>query len=240
MTDTPHNLPEMLSACAAQHQHQTASAFGYGADWEGDCQAFVHVMWGLLVGGFGSAYLQFLGLDPEDRLTMTELKGSLANAPLGSSLFTKGTSPNGHTFPKSRPFANGHAAGWSTDLWRTGLVGKVPVTAARTEWGHRELGAGLSVNGNALDLSGKKPPRPKQNKRYQRIERAHTNLGHSLDSLRVSRRDLNIALATARNKHDATDVKHIQSNINFLNKDIEHVKGEMRRLENLYTHARHS
>lgn len=237
---TPNTLAEMLQSCINQHEHMDAAFWGYGSDWTSDCQAFVHCMWGLRSGGFGSAYAQWLGLDAEDRLTMTELKGSLDNAPLGSSLFTKGSSPYGHTYPAARAFDNGTSGAWSTDLWRTGLVGKVARNAPMTKWGHHALGAGLSVNGYALDLTGKQPPKPKQNKRYQRIERAHHNLGLGIDDIINSRNNLRRALDTAEAHHDLNDATRIKRHLRVINEDIADLHKELKRLEGLYEKARHA
>jgi peptidoglycan hydrolase CwlO-like protein len=171
---------------------------------------------------------------------MAELKGDINNAPLASSLFSKGSTPFGHTWIKKRPFPNNTGAGWSTDLWKTGLVGPVANTAPHTVWGHELLGAGLSVNGYALDLTGKQPPKPKQNKRYQRIERAHNNLGTSVDALVHARDNLRRSLATAEKQHDAADIKSLKHHLSILNEDIADTRKEMERLEELYKKARHS
>ncbi len=236
---TPNNLSEMLLACQQQHEHMNAAAFGYGADWEGDCQAFVHCMWGV-GGGFGSAFAQWLGLDAEDRLTLTELKGDLANAPLGASLFSKGSSPFGHTWIRARPFPSHTPGSWTTDLWKTGLVGKVPINAPHTEWGHALLGAGLSTNGYALDLTGKNPPKPKQNKRYQRLNKAIHNMGEGIDSLVLVRSNLRDALETAKSKHDTADVNHFSREIIVMNGSIQESRKELKRLQTLYSNARHA
>lgn len=232
---TPNNIPESLGYAIAQHTHLDPPD-AYGSTWEGDCQAFCHVARGLLSGGFGSAYAQWLGLDPEDRIVLTDL----SKAPLGSSLFSKGSTPFGHTWIMARPFPNGAPGSWSTDLWKTGCVGKVLVTASQTKWGHRPLGAGLSVNGYALDLTGKNPPKPKQNKRYQRIERAVQNLGTGIDGLVTARSNLHVALEKAQSQKDAKDESMIQRNITIVTGDIKDMKEELARLQHAYTNARHS
>jgi chromosome segregation ATPase len=109
-----------------------------------------------------------------------------------------------------------------------------------TFWGHHGLGAGLSVNGYALDLTGHNPPKPKQNKRYERVERAITNLGHSLDNLQGARDNLRVSRDTAKRQHDGADARAIQKRIDDMNDTIHHVKGEINRLKVIYTNARHS
>lgn len=207
MTDTPRNRDEMLLYCREQHQNCSPPS-KYGSTWEGDCQAFVHVAWGVLTGGFGSAYMQWLGLDPSDRHPTSDL----SSAPLGASLFSKGSNPAGHTYIAARHFASGVPAAWSTDLWQTGKVGKVARSAPASSWGQKLLGWGTSVNGYALDLSGANPPKPLQNKRYERLQTAINNIEHSLE--------------TARTQHDT--------------KDVQHIKAELDDMKQLYSQLRHA
>lgn len=241
MTDkiTPNNIPETMAYCLAQHEHLDPP-MQYGDTWQGDCQAFNHVARGLLGGGFGSALLQFFGLDPEDRLTMEELNSSLDNAPDGSSLFSKGSSPFGHVYIARRPFKDGRKGAWGTDLPKTGHVGAFLRDAPLTVWGHTPLGAGLSVNGYALDLSGKNPPKPKQNKRYERIHRGIENLSHGLDDMIALRANLGHALDTARETHDREDADHLRAEIARTRKMITHTRDEIERLQGLYTRIRHA
>jgi hypothetical protein len=233
---TPNNLNQMLDSCVSQHEKLDSAYWGYGPTWEGDCQAFVHCMWGLRTGGFSSAYNQWLGLDSEDRIVLTDLN----KAPLGSTLFSKGSTPHGHTWPSARPFASGTPGSWSTDLPRTGHVGKIARTTPLVEWGHRPLGAGLSINGYALDLTGNKPPQPKQNKKYQRIERAIQNMGESTDSLIRVRHNLAGALDTAHRRKDQKDAEKIARQIHVIVDDIRAAREEIKRLETLYSNLRHA
>lgn len=145
---TPSNTEETLAYCRAQHRRVNPPD-KYGSTWEGDCQAFCHVARGLLDGGNATAYLQWLDLEPQNRVATSDT----SKAPLGSMLFSKGSSRFGHIMIAARPFRDGTPAAWSTDLWRTGRVGKVPRSAVRTEWGHQILGYGFEINKHRLDMS---------------------------------------------------------------------------------------
>jgi len=205
VTITPHNTQETLLYCQQQHAHLDPPD-KYGSTWHNDCQAFCHVAWGIMSGGFGSAYAQWLGLDSEDRHVTLDT----SHAPVGALLFSKGTTPFGHIFIAARPFASGTPAGWSTDLWKYGKVGKVARTAPRTAWGHRILGWGTSINGFELDLTGKTAPKPKQNKRYLRIAHAITNLEGALE--------------TAQRTKDHHDAVIIKAELH----DLKELYGELR------------
>lgn len=144
---TPNDVEEALAYCRAQHRHLDPPP-QYGSTWQGDCQAFCHVAYGLLVGGNATAYLQWLDLEPGHRHRTSDT----SRAPLGALLFSKGSTRFGHIMIASRPLPDGTPAAWSTDLWATGQVGKVPRSAPRTQWGHRILGWGTEINGHRLDL----------------------------------------------------------------------------------------
>lgn len=147
MPSTPNHVEEALAYCRAQHRHLDPPD-KYGSTWTGDCQAFCHVAYGLLTGGNDTAYHQWLNTRPDHRYP-----GGTDKAPLGALLFSKGRTPYGHVMIACRPFRNGTPAAWSTDLWRTGQVGKVPRTWVAEKWGHDILGWGTETNGHVLDLT---------------------------------------------------------------------------------------
>jgi hypothetical protein len=149
MPTTPSNFQDALAYARAQHRFLNPPS-NYGSTWEGDCQAFCHCAYGLFGGGEPSAYAQWQALHPKQR----HATSNTARAPLGALLFSKGRTPFGHIMIAARPFRDGTPAAWSTDLWETGRVGKVPRTAPHTEWGHEILGWGTAINGYDLDLKG--------------------------------------------------------------------------------------
>lgn len=199
MTLTPNNVPETLLYCRQQHAHLNPPP-EYGSDWHNDCQAFCHEAWGVTEGGFGSAYAQWLGLAPEDRHPTSDTSA----APPGALLFSKGSSPFGHIFIAAHPFASGVEAGWSTDLWQDGKVGKVARTAPHTAWGHTILGWGTSINGYRLDLTGKTPAKPLQNKRYLFVNDAIGKMEGALE--------------TATKQGDKADIKLLKREIHDLHR----------------------
>lgn len=167
MTLTPNNVPETMAYCAAQSQHLDPPD-KYGSTWNNDCQAFNHVAHGILEGGFVSAKAQFFGMPSELRHRTADL----SEAPAGASLFSAGSNPAGHVWIAAHRFkVSGNPGSWSTDMnpHVFGGVYKVPRNAPRDRWGHLNLGWGLGVQGYEIDLSGKNPPKPLQNERYQRL-----------------------------------------------------------------------
>jgi hypothetical protein len=208
MTETPVDLEAALLYYRQQAVNLSPPA-SYGiSNWAGRCQQLAHTAYGLFSGGFATAYLQWLGADSEDRHVTTDL----SQGPVGSFLCTKGSNPAGHIFGAAHPFASGLPGGWSNDIVETGHVDKVDRNAPRDHWGHRNLGWITSINGFALDLTHGAPPKPKQNKRYQRVENAIMNLHHSKE--------------TAKSQHD----KH----------DVDAIDKEIERLKVLYSKLRHS
>lgn len=168
MTLTPHNVPETMAYCASQSQHLDPPD-KYGSTWNNDCQAFNHIARGILEGGFVSAKAQFFGMPSEFRHRTQDLN----DAPVGSSLFSLGSNPAGHVWIAAHRFKiSGNSGSWSTDMnpHVFGGVYKVGRNAPRDRWGHINLGYGLSVQGYVIDLTGKNPPKPLQNKRYERLK----------------------------------------------------------------------
>lgn len=164
---TPHNVPETMAYCMDQARNLNPPD-KYGSTWNNDCQAFVHVAHGVLEGGFASARAQFFGMPSEFRHRTTDL----SHAPAGSSLFSQGSNPAGHTWVAANPFRSGTPGSWSTDMnpHVFGGVYKVSRNAPRDRWGHTNLGWGASINGYEIDLTGKNPPKPLQNQRYERLK----------------------------------------------------------------------
>lgn len=151
MSTTPHDAEETLAFARAQHRHLDPPD-KYGTTWHNDCQAFCHCAWGLLTGGFATAWLQWLGLHPDDKHITADLSG----APLGALLFSRRPSGGtGHVWLAARPMSDGRPGSWSTDTNPDafGGVGKVHRTYPRDAWGHVLLGWGTSVNGVQLDLT---------------------------------------------------------------------------------------
>lgn len=207
MTYTPRNYEEALGYARYCAAHPTMQAPTKSGTWEGYCQVFVRTCYDV-PALYGSAYAQWLGLDPEDR----HVGGSPSDAPLGSALFFKGSNPSGHIDLAARPFKNGTAAAWSNDLVVFGQIDKVARTAPTTAWGQTYLGYGTAVNGYDLRLKEAKPPVPKQDKRYLAIDRAISKM--------------EVALQTATKQNDKAD-------IGVLNAEIAHLK---RMYDNLRRH----
>ena len=82
--ESPRTYEEALEFARAQHNDASE-------DWTNKCLVFVRSSYG--IGAlFGSAWAQWLGADKEDR----HEGGDPADAPLGSALCFKGSSPFGH------------------------------------------------------------------------------------------------------------------------------------------------
>jgi hypothetical protein len=204
LLSTPAKLsPVDFNAALAFERGQHADAT---QSWLNLCQSLCRHAY-QLPALYGSAYAQWLGLDPEDR----HVGGTPDDAPLGAPLFFKGTSAAGHVMNKRRPFKSGATSAWSNDLVRAGGVDAVLATAPETHWGQKYLGYGRALNGYDLQLGTNKPPAPKQTKRYKAIGLAIDRLGDSL--------------ATAQKNHDAADVKALNAEI----KRLEAMYARMRR-----------
>ncbi|GAA1909474.1 hypothetical protein GCM10009737_08430 [Nocardioides lentus] len=166
-------------------------------DWTGYCQMFVRTSYGI-GGGFGSAWLQWLGLGDDERVA----GGNPSAAPLGAPLFYKGSGPYGHVTLAARPLADGTPGCWSNDLVTPGRIHHVARTRATSQWGQQYLGYGLSLNG--VDLPLVVPgatPRP-QRRRYEAIAAAADRL--------------EVALATARRQEDRRDVDRLERQVRHL------------------------
>lgn len=174
-------------------------------DWSGYCQRFVRTTYGI-PALFSSAWTQWLGADAEDR----HVGGDPEDAPLGAALCYKGSGVYGHIVLAARPFANGVAAAWSNDLVAWGDIDKVSRTAATSSWGQAYLGYLTAVNDYDLQLKKARPPKPKQNKRYEAIDKAALRLEHALE--------------TALRQQD--------------DRDVATIRDEIRRLRKLYTRLR--
>lgn len=179
MTDTPNNRAEALAYARAQRDHLDPPA-KYGSTWNNDCQAFVHVAYGLLTGGFATAFAQWVGMDAEDRHPTSDL----SKAPVGALLFSRGSNPAGHVWLAAFDFPNGTPGSFSTDMNAKvfGGISKVPRNAPRDRWSQDLLGWGTSVNGYRLDLSGSKPARAIEPRQYKRVARAINNLENALEN----------------------------------------------------------
>lgn len=210
MTDTPVDFEAALLYCREQAAHIDVPSYYSSPTWHNLCQAFCHEIYGLHTGGNASAWIQWNATSPAHRHTTLNLD----SAPVGSLLCTKGSSPFGHIFPAAHPFKDGTPGAWSTDLpVDNGHIGKVHRNAPILAWGHRPLGYITEINGFALDLTHtKNPPKPIQNKRYQRIEHAIQNLQHAVDQ------------AKADKDHG----------------DVVVLRNEIHRLKDLYSKIKHS
>lgn len=198
MVESLRNYREALVYARGEHDHESR-------DWTGYCQMFVRTCYGI-PAVFGSAWAQWQGADPEDR----HVGGDPGDAPLGSALCYKGSSPFGHITLAATPFRDADAGMWSNDLVLYGKIDKVLRTAPTTHWGQRYLGYLTAVNDYDLRLREAKPPKPKQDKPYKTIEAA---IGKMQDALTV-----------ARNQKDERDIKVFRE--------------EIARLKRLYAHRR--
>lgn len=159
MAESPRDWREALEWSQRQAVHRSQ-------DWTGYCQKYVRSAYGI-PALFGSALAQWYGADAEDR----HPGGAPTDAPIGAALCFR-SSPHGHIIYAARPFPSGTPGAWGTDMVRTGWGDKHPRTAPTTQWGQPYLGWLSAVNDYDLQLKEKKPPKPKQNKRYKAIARA--------------------------------------------------------------------
>ena len=184
MTEAPRALKERLAFARTEAQSPSK-------DWTGLCQQFVRMGAGA-PPLFGSAWAQWLGADDEDK----HVGGAPSDAPVGSAICYKGTGKYGHIVVAAVPFASGTPAAWSNDLVTYGEIDKVARTAATTHWGQAYLGYLTAIN----DYDLKFPvPKPKQDKRYQSIDKAITRLDRALE--------------IAKAQKDLTDVEVLDSEI---------------------------
>lgn len=190
MSTSPNTWREALEVAQCE-------AANPSADWTGYCQKFVRTTYGI-PALFSSAWTQWLGADAEDR----HIGGDPADAPIGSALCYKGSGIYGHIVLAARPFENGTPAAWSNDLVRYGDIDKVSRTAATSAWGQTYLGYLTAVNDYDLQLKVTRPPKPKQNKRYEAIDKAALRLEHALE--------------TAKKQKDQSDAQAIREEIKRL------------------------
>ena len=174
---TPRWPSEALKYAQGQSTHPSR-------DWAGLCQMFVRSSYAL-PGGFSSAYLQWLGADPEDK----HVGGDPTKAPVGVGLCYKGSGPDGHIMLSSHPFQSGTAAAWSNDLVKHGKINKVSRTAPTTAWGQKYLGYITSINHYDIKFpQSATKPKP-QTKKYGSILRSIDYLEQSL-STAVAQKDV--------------------------------------------------
>lgn len=170
MSESPRTWGEALGYAQAQ-------ALAPSEDWTGFCQKFVRSCYGI-PALFGSAWLQWLGADEEDK----HRGDSPSEAPVGAVLCFKGAGPFGHIDLAARPFPNGTAAAWSNDLVTWGQIDKVARVAPTAAWGQGYLGYLTAVNGFDLQIKKQAPPKPKQDKRYRGVAQAVDRLERSLET----------------------------------------------------------
>jgi hypothetical protein len=191
MTLSPRDTSQALLYAARQAQHPSRS-------WAGMCQMFVRSSYGI-PSLFASAWAQWLGADPEDR----HRGGHPSEAPVGAALCFKVSGRYGHIMLAANNFGNGTRAAWSNDLVAKGRIDKVARTSPTVHWGQGYLGYLTAVNDWDLRLNqpvaNRTPPKPKQDRRYQGIRTAITNL--------------EAALETAQRQHDARDVTSLKQEI---------------------------
>lgn len=188
MTLSPRDTPEALLYAARQAQHPSRS-------WAGMCQMFVRTSYGI-PSLFASAWAQWLGADAADR----HRGGHPSEAPVGAALCYKGSGRYGHIMLAANNFGNGTRAAWSNDLVAQGRIDKVARTAPTVHWGQGYLGYLTAVNDYDLRLNHpKQPPKPKQTRRYLGIDNAIQNLESALE--------------TARDQHDARDATALRQEI---------------------------
>lgn len=188
MATTPVDFEAALKFYRDQARNPTQS-------WDGFCQMLARMSYGI-PALYGSAFAQWLGADSKHKTT------DLNQAPVGSFLCTKGANPAGHIFIAARPFKNGTSGGWSNDIVRQGEVDKCARNAPHDHWSHTNLGFILEINEHELDLTHGKPPKPKQNKRYEAVK--------------VAIGKMEKALETAQRQKDHHDVRILTREINDL------------------------
>ena len=184
MTDSPRTFEQALAFARAESAHRSQ-------DWHGYCQKFVRSAYNI-PSLFGSAWAQWLGADDEDK----HPGGDPADAPLGSALCYKGSSPFGHIDLAAREIG-----AWSNDLVRDGYIDWVPRTAPVTKWGQKYLGYLTAVNDYDLQLKKDAPPKPKQTKRYTAIDKAVQKLEVSLATARAQKDHADVAALAAEVEH---------------------------------------
>lgn len=189
MTDAPRTVKQALEYARAEHANESQ-------DWHNLCQMFVRSCYGI-PALFGSAWAQWLGADDEDK----HPGGHPDDAPVGAALCFRGGA-YGHIMLAANEKAPGIGGAWSNDLVRIGDIDHVARIAPIGQWGQTYVGWLSAVNGYDLNLGTNKPPKPKQDKKYERIANAIEKLDKA--------RDL------AREQGDRFDVKAITTQIREL------------------------
>lgn len=168
-------------------------------------------------GGFGSAWLQWVGMPDE-----WKLKGVPPDeVPAGWILFTKGTSIFGHAFPKTFTRSDDTNAA-STNARRHNAPDRVKASDLIRAWGHTYLGAGRLMNGYLIDVHDPKPPR---DERYEAFASVRARLANAIEDLRDDR-DL------ALRQGFTGDAERLQN-------QIDHARAFRRRLRELDERLRH-
>jgi hypothetical protein len=183
MSDSPRNWKEALLWFQEEQQKPYGSAPTDSGNWGGYCQMDARLSYAIPARD-ASAWAGWLAADDEDRHPGTDP----ATAPIGSALIWKGGSKGfGHIEIGAFPFRDETPAAWSNDLKRYGQVDKVRRTLTTETWGQVYVGYLTAINGFDLQLKQDKPPKPKQDKAYQRIDRAITNLEKARETARGQR-----------------------------------------------------
>lgn len=189
MTLSPRTFDQALEFAQAEHADATM-------DWKGYCQRFVRMSYGI-PSLFGSAWVQWLGADPEDKHPGTDPD----DAPVGAALCFQG-GEYGHIMLAARGLG-----AWSNDLLRVGEIDYVTDRNLPTSrWGQTYVGYLTAVNGYDLQLREAKPPRPKQ-KRYAAVARAIERLEDAVENAvrlgeRADARKLRAELVDLRDLYD--------------------------------------
>lgn len=206
MSESLRNYDEALDWFQAEQKKPFGTAPTPTKNWGGYCLMDCRISYGI-PAMFASAWAHWLGADDEDKHPGT----NPAAAPLGAALHYEG-GKYGHIMIAARPAGNGIASAWSNDLRRYGMIDHIARTAPTTAWGQRYVGYTTAINGYDLRLEEKKPPRPKQDKAYDRIDRAVQSLEGARD--------------TARELKDWKDAKALTVEIKRLKKmyaELKHV-----------------
>lgn len=188
MPTAPRTVPQALAFAKAEHDNETQ-------DWTNYCQRFVRSCYGI-PALFSSAWAQWVGADDEDKHPGTD--PSLA--PVGAALCFRGGT-YGHIMLAAHP-ADGVDRAWSNDLVRQGDIDIVRRTAPVLQWGHVYVGWLSAVNDYDLNVPTGKPPRPKEDKPYRRIEIAIGRLERAAEN--------------ALKLNERRDAKVIRAEINHL------------------------
>lgn len=195
MTTATRTVKQALEFARAQHADETE-------DWTNYCQRFVRSCYAI-PPLFSSAWAQWLGADAEDRHPGSDP----GDAPVGAALCFRGGT-YGHIMLAARETAGGQPGAWSNDLVRRGDIDHVARTAPVTQWGHQYVGWLSAVNDYDLRLVTDEPPKPKQDKPYERVAKAIEKLEGARDNARRldDRHDARLLTAEIRELRDLYDL----------------------------------